>query len=46
MLEKYDRVVRIGFIWIKTGAVTGSCEHGNEHSGSINFWEIFERLRD
>jgi hypothetical protein len=24
----------------------GSCEHGNEHSGSIKYWEILEKLSD
>jgi hypothetical protein len=28
-------VVWIGFIWLITGKVAGSCEHGNEPSGSI-----------
>jgi hypothetical protein len=26
--------------------VKGCCEHGNEPSGSIKFWEIFEWLRN
>jgi hypothetical protein len=26
--------------------VEGSCEHGNETSGSIKCWEILERLSD
>jgi hypothetical protein len=25
----------IGFIWLRIGTVAGSCEHGNETSGSI-----------
>jgi hypothetical protein len=25
--------------------VEGSCEHGNEPSGSIKFWEVLEWLR-
>jgi hypothetical protein len=24
------------------GPVAGSCEHGNEHSGSIKCWKILE----
>jgi hypothetical protein len=26
--------------------VDGSCEHGDEHSGSIKYWEILELLSD
>jgi hypothetical protein len=28
--------------WIGTGyePMAGSCEHANEHSGSVKFWEI------
>jgi hypothetical protein len=26
--------------------VEGSCEHGNELSGTIKCWEILERLRN
>jgi hypothetical protein len=26
--------------------VEGSCEYGNEPSGSITFWEILEKLSD
>jgi hypothetical protein len=25
----------IGFLWLRIGAMAGSCEHGNESSGSI-----------
>jgi hypothetical protein len=28
------------------GPVGGSCEHGNEPSGSIKCWEILEYLSD
>jgi hypothetical protein len=28
------------------GPVASSCEHGNELSGSIEFWEVLEWLRD
>jgi hypothetical protein len=24
----------------------GSCEHGNEHSGSVKCWKILEKLSD
>jgi hypothetical protein len=26
--------------------VAGSCENGNEPSGSITFWEVLQELRD
>jgi hypothetical protein len=26
--------------------VEGSCEHGDERSGSVEFWEILEWLRN
>jgi hypothetical protein len=32
-----------GSIWFRMGAVDGSCEHGNEPSGSIK-WEILKQL--
>jgi hypothetical protein len=28
------------------GPVEGSCEHGNEHSGSIKWWEVLEQLHN
>jgi hypothetical protein len=35
-----------GIDWIDFGSeyiqVEGSCEHGNEPSGSIKFWEVAE----
>jgi hypothetical protein len=31
-----------GLIWLRTGTVKGSCEHGNEPSGSIKCWEVLE----
>jgi hypothetical protein len=32
----------IGLIWLRIGIVEGSCEHGNEPSGSIKYWEVLE----
>jgi hypothetical protein len=32
------------FIWLRIGTSGGSCEHGNEPSGSIKFLEIPEKL--
>jgi hypothetical protein len=26
--------------------VEGSCEHGNERSGSVKYWEVLEQLSD
>jgi hypothetical protein len=28
------------------GPAEGSCEHGNEHSGSVKCWEAFESLNN
>jgi hypothetical protein len=35
-----------GLDWLGSGQgpVEGSCEHGNEPSGSIKFWEVLEWL--
>jgi hypothetical protein len=30
------------WIYLAQGLVEGSCEHGNEPSGSIKCWEILE----
>jgi hypothetical protein len=37
-----------GTDWIDLaqGLVEGSCEHGNEPSGSIKCWEVLERLHN
>jgi hypothetical protein len=42
MLEKYNEVVWTRLIWLRIGASGGSCEHGNEISGSIKCWKISE----
>jgi hypothetical protein len=31
-----------GFIWLRIGPVAGSCEHGNETSGSIKCGEFLD----
>jgi hypothetical protein len=36
ILEKGNGAMWTGFIWLSIGAVAGSCEHGNEPSGSLN----------
>jgi hypothetical protein len=30
-----------GLIWLWMGPVAGSCEHGNELSGSVKGWGIY-----
>jgi hypothetical protein len=42
ILEEWDGVACTGFIWLKIGTSSGSCEHGNETSGSITCWDISE----
>jgi hypothetical protein len=41
-LTKIGWVVWTGSIWLRIGTVEGSCEHGNEPSGSIKRWEVLE----
>jgi hypothetical protein len=43
---RQDVVVQTGLIWLRIGPVEGSCEHGNEPSGSVKFSEIVECLSD
>jgi hypothetical protein len=35
-------MVWIGLIWLRIGTMEGSCEHGNETSGSMKCWEVLE----
>jgi hypothetical protein len=35
ILEKYGAKLWIGFVCLRIGSMAGSCEHGNESSGSI-----------
>jgi hypothetical protein len=35
-------VLRTELIWLRIGASKGSCEHGNEHLGSVKFGEVHE----
>jgi hypothetical protein len=43
MLEKWNGVVWSGLILLRIGtSVEGSCEHGNEPSGSKYIWEVLE----
>jgi hypothetical protein len=37
---------RVGSIWLRMEPVEGSCERGNEPSGSINRWEFLEWLHN
>jgi hypothetical protein len=39
-------MVWTGLVWLRIGTVGGSCEHGNEPSGSINVWEVLEWLHN
>jgi hypothetical protein len=42
ILGKQGLGVWIGFIWLGKGPVVGSCEYGNQCSGSIKFREFIE----
>jgi hypothetical protein len=42
ILERQDRMVWIGLIWLRIEPVEGSCEHGNKPPGSIKCWEVLE----
>jgi hypothetical protein len=47
LYERQDGVVWTGLMWLRKGtSVEGSCEHGNEPSGSTKCWKILEQLRD
>jgi hypothetical protein len=35
IFRKLERVVWTGWSWLRIGAVGGTCEYGNEPSGSI-----------
>jgi hypothetical protein len=35
-----------GSIWFRIGSVAVSCEHGNEHSGSVKCVELLDLLRN
>jgi hypothetical protein len=35
IFKKEDVKIRTGFVWIRVGSSGGFCEHGNEHSGSV-----------
>jgi hypothetical protein len=41
-----DGMVWIGLIWLKIGTSGGSCEHGNEPSGSIKCCDVLELLHN
>jgi hypothetical protein len=43
-LEKQVGKVWIGFLWLRMGPVAGSCEHGNEPSGSIKGGEFLDLI--
>jgi hypothetical protein len=41
-LREIDGMEWIGLIWLRIGTNGGSCEHGNEPTGSIKCWEVLE----
>jgi hypothetical protein len=44
ILNKLGKRTLTGFIWLRI--VAGSCEHGNEPSGSIKGKEFLDQLSD
>jgi hypothetical protein len=42
ILRKWDVGVKTGPSWLKIGKLAGTCECGNEPSGSIKFGEYLE----
>jgi hypothetical protein len=38
--------MRTGFVWLKIGALAGSCKQGNELSGSTKDWIFINLHRD
>jgi hypothetical protein len=45
IMKQYVRVWT-GIYWLRAGSRMGSCEHGNELSGSINDREFLNQLSD
>jgi hypothetical protein len=46
MLEKKNWRMWTGFIWLRIDITVGSCDHGNEPSGYIKYWEYLMPLRN
>jgi hypothetical protein len=46
MLEKKDWRMWTGFIWLRIDINVGCCDHGNEPSGYVKYWEYRMRLRN
>jgi hypothetical protein len=44
-MEEQNVRVWTGFSWLRMGPAVGSCEHGNEFSGSIKSVEFLDQLR-
>lgn len=40
ILERWNKRVSTGFMWMRIGKLEGFCEHGNEYAGSMQFWEF------
>jgi hypothetical protein len=45
IFSKWTVGARTGLIWIKIGKVSGTCECGNEPSGSVKCGEFIDQLR-
>jgi hypothetical protein len=45
IFRKWDVGVWTGLIWLRIGTAGGTCECGNENSGSIKCWEFLDWLR-
>jgi hypothetical protein len=41
-IEEIRLMVWCELIWLRIGVVNGSCERGNEFSGSLKCWEVVE----
>jgi hypothetical protein len=42
ILERQNRVVWTGLMWLRIGTGEGSCEHDNEYFSSTKCWEVLE----
>jgi hypothetical protein len=45
IFRKWDVGVWTGLSWLRIETVGGTCECGNEHSGSIKSGEILDKLQ-
>jgi hypothetical protein len=42
----YNRLVLTGLIWLRIGAVEGSCDHSSDLLGCIKCWGVLEQLHN